>query len=76
MVKDNVFPLRSPLKQRYPFLHLPFNIVLKILVDIIRQDKQIKVFILEKKKRVVLVLLPTVLTTVAEIYSKSNSKKE
>ena len=40
--KWKVFLLRSGTRQRYPLLSLLFNIVLKVVVRAIRQEKEIK----------------------------------
>ena len=48
--KLKAFPLRSGRRQGWPPSPLLFNIVLKVLVTAIRQEKEKKEFILERKK--------------------------
>ena len=44
-----VFPLRSGIRQGYPFLPLLFNIVLEVLAIAIREEKEIKGIQIRKK---------------------------
>ena len=47
--KLKVFPLRSGIRQECPLLPLSFNVVLAVLSIAIREGKEIKESILEKK---------------------------
>ena len=40
--KLNIFPVKSGTKQKYSLLPLLFNIVLEVLINAIRQEKEIK----------------------------------
>ena len=48
--KLKAFPLRSGTRQVCPLLPQLFNIVLKVLAIAIREEKEVKASILEKKK--------------------------
>ena len=48
--KLKAFPLRSGIRQGYPFLPLLFNTVLEVLATAIRDEKEIKESRLEEKK--------------------------
>ena len=42
MLKLKAFPLRSGTRQRFPLSPLLFNVVLKVLATVIREEKEIK----------------------------------